>query len=65
MLLFYYKLYYNFYSVNKCAVDINDPFVDNMRYEPEKPYSLGKSKSRLDSKESHLLGGKVIGLHWV
>lgn len=33
-----------------------------MRYEPEKPYSLGKSKSTLDSKESHLLGRKVIGL---
>lgn len=40
--LFYYKLYYIFYFIDKCTLDTSDPFVDNMRYEPEIPYSLDK-----------------------
>lgn len=41
------QAYYIFYSINKCALDISDLFIDSMRCEPGKPYSQGKSKSPL------------------
>lgn len=35
---------------------IGDLFIDNMRCEPEKPYSQGKSKNTLDSTEGSFVG---------
>lgn len=34
----------------------SDPFIDNMRCEPEKPYSQCKSKNTLDSREGTFVG---------